>query len=63
LSPDWPARFFVGPAGLANEESGSEIHLDDRIISPLIGVAHFSHGMHHRRTVACIATLEEMLSE
>jgi hypothetical protein len=39
-------------AWLANEKCDSEIQLDDRTISPLIGIAHFKHDIRHRRTVA-----------
>src|SRR5208337_4649366 len=40
------------PARQANKKCGSEIHLDDLIVSPLIGIAHFKHDMRLRRTVA-----------
>jgi hypothetical protein len=36
-----PAR----PARQANKKCDSEIHLDDLIVSPLIGIAHLRHGM------------------
>jgi hypothetical protein len=40
------------PARPAIEKCDSEIHLDDHIISPLIGIAHFRQGMRRQRTVA-----------
>ena len=49
---DWPTRLPARPARQANKKCGSEIHLDDRIISPLVCIAHFKHDMRHRRTVA-----------
>jgi hypothetical protein len=52
LLPDRSMRHPIGPSRLASEKCDSEIHLDDGIISPLIGIAHLRHGMHHRRTVA-----------
>jgi hypothetical protein len=51
LLPDWPPRLAVGPSGLANKKCDSEIHLDDRIVSPLICIANLRHGIRRQRTV------------
>jgi hypothetical protein len=43
--PDWPTRLPARPALQANEKCDSAIHLDEIIVSPLIGIAHLRHGM------------------
>jgi hypothetical protein len=47
LLSDWSERLPARPSWQANKKCGSEIHLDDRMVSPLFGIAHFSHGMRH----------------
>jgi hypothetical protein len=61
--PDWPTRRSARPARQANKKCDSAIHLDDRIVSPSIGIADLRHGMRRQRTVASLATPKEMVSE
>ena len=60
---DWPIQHPIGPFRLANEKCDSEIQLDDLIVSPLIGIAHFEARHARQRTVAPYATPIEMFSE
>jgi hypothetical protein len=50
--PDSPTRIPARPALQANKKCDSAIHLDDLIVSPLIGIAHLSHRMRGQPTIA-----------
>jgi hypothetical protein len=48
----WSTHLPARPVRQADEKCDSGIRLDDRIISPLIGIADLRHGMRGERTVA-----------
>jgi hypothetical protein len=49
---EWATRLPARPARQANKNRDSEIHLNDLIVSPSIGIAYLRHGMRRQQTVA-----------